>query len=197
MCEGLHKSRQEVEYIGFLDLLMIAVGLSMDAFAVSVCKGMEMKGDCKKAGIIAGIYFGGFQAVMPMIGYCLGNGINQYITSSSRYVALVLLAVIGAGMILEAVEKQHCEPASASLKPSIMLPAAIATSIDAVAVGVTFAAQQVVIFSSITVIGITTFLISFAGVRMGNVFGNRFGKQAQILGGIILICIGIKIFAVS
>lgn len=173
---------------------MIAIGLSMDAFAVSVCKGMEMKGDCNKAGLIVGTYFGGFQAVMPMIGYCLGNGISQYITSSSRYVALILLTLIGAGMILEAIKKQQCKPANASLKPSIMFPAAIATSIDAVAVGVTFAAQQVVIFSSITVIGITTFLISFAGVRMGNVFGNRFGKQAQILGGIILICIGIKIF---
>lgn len=176
-----------------IDLLFIAIGLSMDAFAVSICKGLSIQGNCRKASVVTGAWFGGFQALMPFLGYLCGEGISHYITAVSKYVALILLSLIGINMIREAVSK-HEENADASLSPKIMLPAAIATSIDAFAVGITLAALQVHIIPSILLIGCTTFFISLSGVHMGNIFGNRFEKQAAILGGIVLVGIGVRIF---
>lgn len=178
-----------------IELLFIAIGLSMDAFAVSICKGLATQGTCWKTGIVTGAWFGGFQALMPFLGYLCGEGISRYITAVSRYVALIVLTLIGINMIREA-RKSEDEGADtdASLSFKIMLPAAIATSIDAFAVGITLAALQVHIIPAILLIGCTTFLISCAGVHVGNIFGNRFEKQAAVSGGIVLICIGIRIF---
>lgn len=179
-----------------IDIFFIAIGLSMDAFAVSICKGLCIQSNCHKASIITGACFGGFQALMPFLGYLCGEGISHYITAVSKYVALVLLALIGLNMIRESVKKQK-ESTDASLAPKIMFPAAIATSIDAFAVGITLAALQVYIVPAIMLIGCTTFIISCAGVHIGNIFGNKFEKQAAIFGGIVLIGIGIRIFVAS
>lgn len=179
-----------------IELFFIAVGLSMDAFAVSVCKGLSTQGNCRKTSIVTGIWFGGFQALMPFLGYLCGEGISRYITAVSKYVALILLSLIGINMIREAVQKKE-EHSDASLSPQIMLPAAVATSIDAFAVGITLAALQVHIIPAILLIGFTTFLISCTGVHVGNIFGNRFEKQAAVFGGVVLICIGLRIFIAS
>lgn len=176
-----------------IELFFIAIGLSMDAFAVSVCKGLSTQGNCRKASVVTGLWFGGFQALMPFLGYLCGEGISRYITAVSKYVALVLLSLIGINMIREAVKEQE-KCADASLSPQIMFPAAVATSIDAFAVGITLAALQVHIVPAVLLIGCTTFLISCAGVHVGNIFGNRFEKQAAIFGGIVLIGIGLRIF---
>ena len=176
-----------------IELFFIAIGLSMDAFAVSVCKGLSTQGNCRKAGVITGVWFGSFQALMPFLGYLCGEGISQYITAVSKYVALFLLSLIGINMIREAVSEKK-ENTDASLNPKIMFPAAIATSIDAFAVGVTLAALQVHIIPAVLLIGCTTFFISCAGVHIGNVFGNRFERYAAVFGGIVLICIGLRIF---
>lgn len=176
-----------------IELFFIAIGLSMDAFAVSVCKGLSTQGNCRKVSIITGAWFGVFQALMPFLGYLCGEGISRYITAVSKYVALIVLSLIGINMIREALKEQE-ECADASLSPKIMFPAAIATSIDAFAVGITLAALQVHIVPAVLLIGCTTFFISFAGVHVGNVFGNRFEKQAAIFGGVVLICIGLRIF---
>ena len=177
----------------WVELFFIAVGLSMDAFAVSVCKGLSTQGNRKKASVITGAWFGGFQALMPFLGYLCGEGISRYITAVSKYVALILLSLIGIKMIREAVKNKE-EHNDASLSPKVMFPAAVATSIDAFAVGITLAALQVHIIPAVLLIGCTTFLISCAGVNIGNVFGNRFEKQAAVFGGIVLICIGLRIF---
>lgn len=176
-----------------IELLFIAIGLSMDAFAVSVCKGLSIQGKCRKASVITGAWFGSFQALMPFLGYLCGEGISRYITAISKYVALILLSLIGINMIREAISEQK-ENTDASISPKIMFPAAIATSIDAFAVGITFAALQVHIIPAILLIGCTTFFISCTGVHIGNIFGNRFEKQATIFGGGVLICIGLRIF---
>lgn len=179
-----------------IDLFFIAIGLSMDAFAVSICKGLSIQGNCRKASIITGAWFGGFQALMPFLGYLCGEGISQYITAVSKYVALILLSLIGINMIREALKKEE-ENTDASLSPKIMFPAAVATSIDAFAVGITLAALQIHILPAILLIGCTTFFISCAGVHVGNIFGRRFEKQAAVFGGIVLICIGLRIFIVG
>lgn len=179
--------------MGLIDLLMIAIGLSMDAFAVSVCKGLDTKQRPVKTGFVTGIYFGGFQALMPTLGYICGGTIRQYIEAVSKYVALILLCLIGINMIRETLKGEGNE-ADASLSPTVMIPAAIATSIDAFAVGITLAALDVDIFFSAMLIGTTTFLIAFAGVWIGYFFGNKLERKAGILGGIILILIGIRIF---
>lgn len=166
----------------------------MDAFAIAVCKGMGLaRRDCIKAGIIAGIYFGVAQALMPVAGYLLGTGLSGVITAVSRYVALALLSIIGLQMIRES-RKQEAEDIDASLSVSAMLPMAIATSIDAAAVGVTFAASRVNIVIPAMMIGMTTFMFSFVGAAVGSTFGSKLGNRAKLAGGIILICIGIKIF---
>lgn len=178
--------------MGLIELFLMAVGLSMDAFAVSVCKGLAMK-KCTwaKAGIV-GLYFGVFQAGMPVIGYLLGSQFKEVITSIDHWIAFILLGLIGASMIKEAFGEEDCE-ADDSLDVKTMLTLAVATSIDALAVGITFAFLQVEIVPAVSFIGMTTFILSAAGVRIGNVFGSRWQKGAQIAGGLILICLGVKI----
>lgn len=173
-------------------LFIIAVGLSMDAFAVSICKGLAMqKISLKKAGIV-GLWFGGFQALMPSIGYILGIQFESYITSIDHWIAFVLLSLIGISMIKEAMGKEEeCHDDSLGIKTMFLL--AVATSIDALAVGVTFAFLQVNIVPAVSFIGVITFLLSMVGVKVGNVFGVRYKSKAELAGGIILILMGIKI----
>lgn len=173
-------------------LFVITVGLSMDAFAVSICKGLAMQKVTFKKAMIVGLWFGGFQALMPAIGYLLGSQFESYITSIDHWIAFVLLAIIGANMIKEALSKEE-ESASDSLAFKEMLILAIATSIDALAVGVTFAFLQVQIVAAVLFIGVITFTLSTVGVKIGNVFGSRYKSKAEMAGGIILILMGVKI----
>lgn len=179
--------------MSLLTLFITAVGLSMDAFAVSICKGLAMKKlDWKKA-LIIGVWFGGFQALMPTIGYLLGSQFEQYVTAIDHWIAFVLLALIGANMVKEALSKEEEEEANDSVDAKTMLLLAIATSIDALAVGVTYAFLQVAIIPAVCFIGIITFGLSVAGVKVGNLFGTRYKSKAELAGGIILILMGIKI----
>lgn len=178
--------------MGLLELFILAVGLSMDAFAVSVCKGLAMpKISVRKAGIV-GLWFGGFQALMPMIGYLLGYQFREKITAVDHWIAFILLAFIGLNMIKEACSAD-CEKADDSLAFKTMFLLAVATSIDALAVGITFAFLDVHIYAAVAFIGITTFIISAAGVKIGNVFGTKYKSKAELAGGIILVLLGIKI----
>ena len=178
--------------MGLIELFLIAVGLSMDAFAVSVCKGLAMpKCTFKKAAIVC-LWFGGFQALMPAIGYILGAQFQETIASIDHWIAFVLLALIGGNMIHEALDNDE-EEADASLDVKTMFLLAVATSIDALAIGITFAFLKVNIIPAVCFIGIVTFIISFAGVKIGNVFGARYKNKAEIVGGVILILLGLKI----
>ena len=173
------------------ELFVIAVGLSMDAFAVSICKGLAMKKmNWKNAGL-AGLYFGGFQMFMPLVGYLLGTGFRDKITSIDHWIAFVLLAFIGINMIKESFSDE--EEADSSFDVKTMLILAVATSIDALAVGVTFAFLHVQILPAVSLIGVTTFVLSAVGVRVGNVFGSRYKSKAELAGGIILVLMGVKI----
>ena len=182
--------------MGFIELFLIGVRLSMDAFAVSVCKGLNMreKLNYRHACIIA-LFFGGFQAIMPLIGYFLGVNFESLIKSFDHWIAFVLLGFIGGKMIYEAVTEKDDEEENGNgtlnIKELFML--AIATSIDALAVGITFAFLSVNIWNSVSVIGITTFILAFIGVIIGNKFGTRYKSKAEIAGGVILILIGTKI----
>lgn len=182
--------------MGFIELFLIGVGLSMDAFAVSVCKGLNMreKLNYKHAGIIA-LFFGGFQAIMPLIGYFLGVNFESLIKSFDHWIAFILLGFIGGKMIYEAVTDKDDEEENnngiLNIKELFML--AVATSIDALAVGITFAFLSVNIWSSVSVIGITTFILAFSGVIIGNKFGTKYKSKAEIAGGVILVLIGTKI----
>ena len=178
--------------MGFWELVVLAVGLSMDAFAVSICKGLALQRVSWKECCIAGAWFGGFQALMPLLGYLLGTQFEQFVTSVDHWIAFVLLGIIGGNMIREALSKDE-DKFDGSLAFKTMLLLAVATSIDALAVGVTFAFLQVNIVPAITIIGCTTFVISIAGVYVGNVFGSRYKSRAELTGGIILILIGVKI----
>lgn len=178
--------------MSLVELFLVAVGLSMDAFAVSICKGLSMKKMNWKHAVIVGIYFGGFQALMPFLGYILGSQFKHLIASFDHWVAFILLAIIGINMIREAMNSdEECVDASVSFKTMVVL--AIATSIDALAVGVTFSFLQVNIISAVSFIGIITFTISLVGVKVGNVFGCKYKSKAEFTGGVILILIGIKI----
>ena len=178
--------------MSLLELFLVAVGLSMDAFAVSVCKGLAMqKLSLSKAAII-GLWFGGFQAGMPLLGFFLGKQFETYITSIDHWIAFILLSLIGISMIREALSKEE-EKADDSLDVKTMFLLAVATSIDALAVGITFAFLQVHIVPAISFIGVTTFLLSVVGVKVGNVFGTKYKSKAEIIGGIILIGMGLKI----
>lgn len=188
--------------MGFVELLLLAIGLSMDAFAVSVCKGLAMKRLRFRDAAICGVWFGSFQALMPFVGYLLGSRFEQYIRAVSSWIAFILLALIGANMLREALSKEEEEHASAGLDFKTMLVMAVATSIDALAVGITFACVPVGVLPSgafantlfaVAVIGVTTFILSFAGVKVGNVFGTKYKTKAELAGGIILILIGVKI----
>ena len=183
--------------MGFWELLSLAVGVSMDAFAVSVCKGLCMKKSSLKASATCGIWFGGFQALMPLIGFYLGTLFADYIKAFDHWVAFVLLAFIGANLLKDAFTKEECECCDASgadLSVKTMFVMAIATSIDALAVGISLAmAGNVNIFTAVSLIGVFTFFMSAVGVQLGNIFGSRFEKPAQISGGVILIFLGAKI----
>lgn len=179
--------------MGFVELLLLAVGLSMDAFAVSVCKGLSMKGANLKAGFICGAWFGGFQALMPLIGFFLGTLFADAIEAFDHWVAFGLLAAIGINMLKEAFSGED-EPGDADLSVKTMFIMAVATSIDALAVGISLAmAGNVNIFTAVVLIGITTFVLSALGVKVGGVFGSRYEKRAEIAGGVILIGLGIRI----
>lgn len=179
--------------MGILELLILAIGLSMDAFAVSVCKGLAMKKLEFKNMVLVGLWFGGFQALMPTIGYFLGVQFKNQITAIDHWIAFVLLGIIGANMIKEACSKDDEEEVKANLDVKTMFMLAIATSIDALAVGITFAFLSVNLVHAVTFIGITTFILSAVGVGIGNIFGTKYKAKAEIAGGIILILLGTKI----
>lgn len=181
--------------MGFGALIVLAVGLSMDAFAVSICKGLAMKRSSLKAGLTCGIWFGGFQALMPLIGYFLGALFASTIEAVDHWIAFALLAVIGINMLKEAWGScDECCDQDADLSPRKMFPMAIATSIDALAVGISLAmAGNVNIWQAIILIGVITCVLSAVGVKIGNIFGARFEKAAQVAGGVILIALGVKI----
>ncbi len=179
------------------ELFIIAIGLSMDAFAVAVCKGLSVK----KAGIKemakAGLWFGGFQGLMPLIGYFLGSTFESYITKIDHWVAFVLLGIIGANMIKESLSKDKdccCEKSDNSMNIKEMFTLAVATSIDALAVGITFALlPDVNIGAAVGFIGVITFILSAIGIKIGNIFGVKFKSKAEFAGGLILILMGLKI----
>ena len=178
--------------MGLLELFILAVGLSMDAFAVSVCKGLSVKKMEPKHALICGAYFGGFQALMPTIGYLLGSQFESMITQIDHWIAFVLLGIIGINMIREAFSGDE-ESSNDLLDCKTMFPLAVATSIDALAVGITFAFLNVHIIPAVSFIGVITFIIAAAGVKIGNIFGTRYKSKAELAGGIILILLGVKI----
>ena len=177
-----------------LTLFLLAVGLSMDAFAVSICKGLAMKKISFRQAAIVGLWFGGFQALMPALGFLLGTSFASLVNVVADWIAFVLLAHIGGNMIKEALSKEE-EEADASLSFKTMLLLAIATSIDAFAVGVSFAFMEIgsLIIPAVLFIGVITFILSMVGVKVGNVFGTKYKSKAELVGGIILILLGVKI----
>lgn len=178
--------------MGLWELFVIAVGLSMDAFAVSICKGLSVQKLSLRHAFCAGAYFGGFQALMPLIGFLVGVRFQGLIAGVDHWIAFVLLALIGGNMVREARSPEEtC--ANASFTPGVMLPLAVATSIDALAVGVTFAFLKVDIVPAVLFIGLTTFVLSAIGVKAGHVFGAKYQARAELFGGIVLILMGIKI----
>ena len=180
-----------------IELFLLGVGLSMDAFAVSVCKGLGMRKLNKKQALIIGLYFGGFQALMPFVGWLLGSQFQKYITSIDHWIAFILLGFIGGKMMIEAVrewnEEEVLDVMDAPIDHKNMLVLAVATSIDALTVGITFAFLGTPIVEAITIIGITTMVISIAGVVVGNFFGSRYKSKAEFIGGLILVLLGLKI----
>ena len=178
--------------MGIIELIVLSIGLAMDAFAVSICKGLSMPRMKWKNAIIIGAYFGYFQALMPALGYLLGFNFQDRISNIDHWVAFILLGVIGINMIKEAVSKDN-DVHNDSVKFKDMMVLAIATSIDALAVGITFAFLNVNLILAISLIGIITFIISVLGVKVGNIFGDKYEKKAEFMGGIILILLGIKI----
>ncbi len=181
--------------MGFAELFILAVGLSMDAFAVSICKGLSMKKAGLKEGAVCGAWFGGFQALMPVIGFFLGTLFADAIKAFDHWVAFGLLVIIGINMLKEAFSKcDCCENHDADLSVKTMFVMAVATSIDALAVGISLAmAGDVNIWVAMALIGVVTFAMCALGVKIGNIFGSRFEKKAQIAGGVILILLGTKI----
>lgn len=175
-----------------IELFILAVGLSMDAFAVAVCKGLAIGRIQWKHVMTVGLWFGGFQALMPLVGYLLGSSFAEYIAAVDHWIAMILLVLIGGNMVRESLDKdpEHVNP---SLGFKTMLVMAIATSIDALAVGVTFAFLEVRILPAVTFIGVITFLLSALGVKIGSIFGTRYKSKAELAGGVILILLGIKI----
>ena len=178
--------------MSLIELFLIAVGLSMDAFAVSICKGLYVRKAEPRHSLIVGAYFGGFQALMPAIGYVLGRQFESLITSVDHWIAFVLLGIIGGNMIREALKGEQ-EELDDSFTFRTMLPLAIATSIDALAMGVTFAFLQVQIVPAVLFIGVTTFVLSAVGLKVGNVFGAKYKSRAELFGGVVLVLMGIKI----
>ncbi len=178
--------------MGILELILIAIGLGMDAFAVSICKGISMSKMNWKKAIIIGLYFGIFQALMPVIGFTLGKAFENLVTSIDHWIAFGILLIIGIKMIIDAFKEDNVS-VNDSVNWKVMIILAIATSIDALAVGITFAFLQVNLLLAISIIGIITFILCVIGTKIGNNFGNKFENKAEILGGIVLIFIGVKI----
>ena len=177
--------------MSLIDLFILAVGLSMDAMAVAICKGLSVQKLKFRHAVITGLYFGGFQAAMPLVGYLLGRQFQAYIESVDHWIAFILLGIIGANMIKESFGE--AEEVNCSFCPRAMLPMAIATSIDALAVGVTFAFLKVSIAPAVTFIGVVTFALSAVGVYIGHLFGARFKSKAEFIGGLVLILMGTRI----
>ncbi len=176
-----------------LELFLIALGLSMDAFAVAISKGLLMQKATLKKALTVGLYFGLFQAAMPLLGYFAGSFFEKQITEFDHWIAFGLLLLIGANMIREAVKRDDDDELKEDIGPKSMFPLAVATSIDALAVGVSFAFLKVEIVPAVSFIGATTLILSMVGVKIGNAFGMRFKSKAEIIGGVILILIGTKI----
>ena len=184
-----------MEYL--VEFLLLGVGLAMDAFAVSICKGLAMRKVNKKQAVIIALFFGGFQAIMPVIGWLLCKGFQTYIEAFDPWIAFALLAFIGVKMIIETLREKEDDVVIEEMDPPLdmkeMLMLAIATSIDALAVGISLAALDRPIVESAAIIGVVTFVISIIGVYIGKFFGNRYKKRAELTGGIILVLIGVKI----
>lgn len=178
--------------MNFIEIFLIGISLAADAFAVSICKGLSMKKYEVKKGFIIGLYFGAFQGIMPVIGYLLGTTFENLITSIDHWIAFVLLLTIGANMIRESLT-QNEESTNDQVNIKIMIPLAIATSIDALAIGITFAFLKVNIILATITITTTTFVLSFIGTKIGNKFGTKYKSKAEFIGGLILILMGIKI----
>ena len=178
--------------MSLMELFLIAVGLSMDAFAVSVCKGLSVRKATVKHALCVGLYFGGFQALMPLIGYLLGTQFESVITSVDHWIAFCLLAFIGGNMIREALSREE-EKLDDSFSFRTMMTLAVATSIDALAMGVTFAFLRVDIVPAVLLIGATTFVLSAVGLKVGNVFGAKYKARAELFGGVVLVLMGLKI----
>ena len=178
--------------MGAIEILLISIGLAMDAFAVSVCKGLAMKKMSWKKAITIGLYFGAFQAIMPTIGFSLGTTFERFITNVDHWIAFILLVGIGINMVKEAFDKES-ENRNDNVDVKTMLVLSIATSIDALAIGITFACLKIHIVMPVITIGLITFIISVIGVKIGNRFGDKYEKKAEIMGGVILILLGIKI----
>lgn len=180
----------------FIELFLMGIGLAMDAFAVSICKGLAMRRVNRKQAFVIALFFGGFQALMPFIGWVLGIQFEQYITSIDHWIAFILLGYIGGKMIAESVKPEEDEEI-AQMDPPLdikeMFILAIATSIDALAVGITFAFLDYPIVEAISVIGITTFFVCIGGVYVGNFFGNKYKNKAEFIGGLILVLLGVRI----
>ena len=180
--------------MGISELLLIGIGLSMDAFAVSIGKGLSTKSLTPRHYLSVGVWFGGFQALMPIVGFLLGVSFASLVESFDHWIAFVLLGVIGSNMIRESLKGDECE-IHPDFSARAMFMLAIATSIDALAVGVSFAFLQIDILPAASIIGVTTFILSMIGLRIGNIFGCRFKSKAEFAGGVVLIIIGIKILA--
>ena len=178
--------------MGFAALFTLAVGLSMDAFAVSICKGLSIRALMPRHAVIVGLWFGAFQALMPLVGWLLGAAFADMIASVDHWIAFVLLSLIGGNMIREALGGEE-ERMDNSFTPRAMLPLAVATSIDALAVGVTFAFLKVDIIWAVSLIGVITFALSAVGVKVGAIFGGKFRSKAELAGGAVLILMGLKI----
>jgi putative Mn2+ efflux pump MntP len=188
--------------MGFIELFFVGIGLSMDAFSVAVCKGLQMRRIRWGRTLTVAAFFGGFQALMPLIGWLLGKQFEQYITAVDHWIALGLLTFIGGKMILDVIrEKKEKKGDCEAAKPTCDEPfrigelalMAVATSIDALAVGITFAFLQVNIWQAIAIIGVTTFFLSIVGVFIGNIFGAKYQQKATLAGGLVLLIIGTKI----
>ena len=177
--------------MSLIELFILAVGLSMDAFAVSICKGLSLRKIKAKHMCIAGLWFGGFQALMPLIGYFLGSFFSEMIEQYDHWVSFILLAIIGGNMIKESFGKDENVDSAMDFKSMLLL--AVATSIDALAVGVTFAFLQVQILPAVSFIGVVTFIFSAVGIKIGSLFGTKYRSKAELFGGIVLVIIGLKI----
>ena len=180
-----------------IELFLVGVGLAMDAFAVSICKGLAMRKVNKKQALLIGLFFGGFQALMPFVGWALGTQFESYIKNIDHWIAFILLGYLGGKMMIEAIRTGNEEVEIDQMDPPLNIKElfllAIATSIDALAVGITFAFLNYPIFEAVSIIGITTFFISIGGVYAGNFFGNKYTRKAEFFGGLILVIIVIKI----